>query len=139
MNSKDNYCHQGVIVGIDNGWIDVEIRPESACAGCHAKGICGSSESKTRIVRALPQAGFSIGERVNVVMTRSMGLKAVLLAYVIPLSILTILLLLLSSVIPSEVVVGGIVLAALAVYLLILFIFRDKTNSKFVFKVEKLQ
>lgn len=139
MNSNDNYCHQGVIVGMDNGGIDVEIRPRTACAGCHAKGICGSSESKARIVRALPQNGFCVGERVNVVMTRSMGLRAVLIAYVIPLSILTILLLLLPYVIPSEAAVGGIILAALALYLLILFIFRDKTNSKFVFKVEKLQ
>ena len=84
--------HKGKVVSVGKGKVSVQIVSESACSACHAAGLCGASESKKKIVD-VPVYGdqaYSIGQEVEVCLARKMGLKAVLLSYVIPLVILLI-------------------------------------------------
>ena len=90
--------HKGKVVSVGKDTVSVQIVSESACSACHAAGLCGASESKKKIVD-VPVYGdqaYSIGQEVEVCLARKMGLKAVLLSYVIPLVILLILVLSLS-------------------------------------------
>jgi sigma-E factor negative regulatory protein RseC len=68
----------------------VSVMPESACAGCHAKGICGERGDKREIVVKTPYASeYTPGERVIVALERNrMGVMSVVWSYVVPLVVL---------------------------------------------------
>ena len=65
----------------------------------------------------------------------SMGLKAVWISYVIPLAVLMILILSLSSVIESEVYRALTAIGGVAVYYLFVWLFRNKLSNEFVFYI----
>ncbi len=131
--------HKGKIIEITHDKVVVEIAASTACEGCHAKHICGSPNDNTRTIPVLRRnnGDFKIGDTVEVMMTPSMGLKAVLIAYVIPCAILLILLLTLPIVWNNELACGLIALGSLAVYYTVLSFFRTKLSTGFVFTVEK--
>ncbi len=133
--------HKGTVIEITHDKVVVEIAASTACDGCHAKNICGSPNDKTRTIPVLRRnnEGFHVGDAVEVMMTPSMGLKAVVIAYVIPCAILLILLLTLPIVSDNDLVCGLIALGSLAVYYAVLSFFRNKLSTEFVFTVEKLE
>ena len=66
-----------------------------------------------------------------------MGLKAVWISYVIPLAILMILILSLSAVTVHEVYAGLGAVAGVALYYLVIYLFRDKLSKDFVFYIKE--
>ena len=91
MSSKiKEISHKGRIVEITPEVTIVEIVSESACASCHAKGLCSLGDSKVKTVQVPTRAwdNYQPGDEVNVLLQASMGHKAVWLAYVIPLIIM---------------------------------------------------
>lgn len=132
-----NITHDGVVVGIDGQDVHVLIVQHSACAGCHAKGACTASDSKDKIIIAKSRGeAYQIGERVLLVGSNSMAWSALAYAFILPL-ILSIALLFVVSGIVSEAMSCLFVLALLAIYYFILFLFRSKLETKFVFYIEK--
>ncbi len=138
MKQKD-IKHTGIVAEVTHDKVVVEIMASTACDGCHAKSVCGSSNDKTRRIPVVRHhnEGFQIGDKVNVMITQSMGLKAVVIAYIIPCSILLILLLTLPILMKNELACGLIALGSVALYYLVLAFFRDRLGSGFVFTVEK--
>ncbi len=86
--------HRGVVERAERDRVFVRVEKESACAGCHAKGLCGESGSERVIEVHTPQAEeYRAGERVVVALERgSMGALSVLWAYVLPLVVLLVVL-----------------------------------------------
>ena len=121
--------------------ISVEIVNKSACASCHAKGVCGASEEQVRTI-VIPQtlatatAGYQVGDEVKLVLSATLGMKAVILAYGLPLLILMAALLISSSFGLEQLYVGLISLASVALYYIIFAIFRDNLDRQFVFSIE---
>jgi sigma-E factor negative regulatory protein RseC len=77
--------HQGIIESIEGACISVRIVQTSACASCSVKGHCSSADSKEKIVEVnAPVSTYAIGDCVLVAGQTSMGMMAVLLAFVIP-------------------------------------------------------
>lgn len=132
--------HKGVISSISDTMIKVEIINKSACAQCRARMMCGVSDQKTKEVdvRKPVNQSFAVGEEVNVILRQSMGMKAVLISYVIPLIILLILLLTLSPILKNELYAALISLAGLAVYYFAVYIFRNRIEKRFIFTIEKI-
>ena len=131
--------HKGKVVSVGKDTVSVQIVSESACSACHAAGLCGASESKKKIVD-VPVYGdqaYSIGQEVEVCLARKMGLKAVLLSYVIPLVILLILVLSLSYIGFGELASGLVSIGGVALYYLILYFRRDSLAEGYVFYVRK--
>ena len=131
--------HIGKVVSVGKDSVTVQIVSESACASCHAAGLCGASESKRKIVK-VPVRGdqaYSLGQEVEVCLAGKMGLKAVLLSYVIPLVILLILVLSLSSIGLGELTCGLASIGGIAVYYLILYFCRSSLAEEYVFYVRK--
>ncbi len=131
--------HKGKVVSVGKDKVSVQIVSESACSACHAAGLCGVSESKKKIVE-VPLYGdraYSIGQEVEVCLARKMGLKAVLLSYVIPLAILLILVLSLSSVGLGELASGLVSVGGIAVYYLILYFCRNRLAEGYAFYIRK--
>ena len=100
MSRKNEIRHEGRIVEITPEFTTVEILVSSACAACHAKGLCGMSEAEEKVIMVPtdPYAQHNVGDTVTVMTKMSMGMKAVWISYVVPLIILMILILSLSEI-----------------------------------------
>ena len=131
--------HMGKVVSVGKDTVSLQIVSEFACSACQAAGLCGASESKKKIVD-VPVYGdqaYSIGQEVEVCLARKMGLKAVLLSYVIPLVILLILVLSLSYIGFGELASGLVSIGGIAVYYLILYLCRNHLAEGYVFYIRK--
>ena len=141
MGKGDDINHEGIIKDIEEGFITVEILNKSACSVCHAKGVCTLGDEKIKEIE-IDTTGlelFEIGERVNVVMKKSMGFKALWISYLTPLIILLVLLVSLSALNVPELITGLTIIAAISLYYFIIWMLRDKLKREFIFTIEKLQ
>ena len=135
--------HEGRIIGVYEDYIRVEIVSKSACASCRAKAMCTASEEKSKVVE-VPLGtldrymGYEVGETVNVVMGSSLGGKAVLIAYAVPLVVLLLTMLAASACGLQELYVGLCGIASLVVYYIVLYFFRNSLSRVFTFSVEKI-
>ena len=141
MARKNEISHRGKIIEITPDFTTVQIIVSSACSACHAKGLCGMSEDEEKVIMVPtdPYTVYQVGDEVQVLTKISMGLKAVWISYVIPLLILMILILSLSSVIGNEVVVGLVSVAGVALYYLAIWLLRDRLADEFVFYSKEQQ
>ena len=138
MSSSSEISHRGRIVAITPEVTTVEIVSESACAACHAKGLCSLGDSQAKLVE-LPTRGwdnYSVGQEVNVVLRASMGHKAVWLAYVIPLLILVAALLGTLSAGGSELLAGLCSIGAIALYYLVIWLLRGRLRKEYIFNIK---
>lgn len=131
--------HTGRIKEVGPEITTVEIISQSACASCHAAGLCTAAEAvkKEISVTTDPSAGYAPGEEVSVMLRKSMGMKAVVLAYVVPLFILLILVVSLSFANVHELVVGTIGLAGIGLWYFVMYMLRGKLASEYVFYIER--
>ena len=135
----DAVSHKGKIVAADKGSVSVEIISESACASCHAAGLCGLTESKkkTVVVPVRDPGAYEIGQEVEVCLGTKAGMKAVLLSYVLPVLFLLILILSLSNIGLGELAVGLLSVGGIALYYLVLYLFRGKLAEGYGFYIKK--
>ncbi len=82
--------HKGIVIGVETDAVTVSVMAQSACAGCHAKGICGESGAERIIrVRTSRASEYSVGDRVVVALLReSMAMSSVVWGYIVPLVVL---------------------------------------------------
>ncbi len=135
---KKEIYHDGKIIEITPEFTSVEIISSSACSQCHAKGLCGFSEEESKVVMVptSPYTERKVGDTVTLALKQTMGLKAVWISYVIPLIILMILVLSLSSVIDNEVWTGLAAISGVALYYLVIWLLQDKLKNEFVFYIK---
>lgn len=134
--------HEGEVVAVGPKGLKVKVESRSACAACHAKGLCTISDTKEKIICVkrewLPlETEFRVGDEVTLEMRAALGLKAVLIAYALPIVIFVTILLYLQSVKASELKMGLAVIVALIGYFLLLYLFRGKIGRSFRFYVSK--
>ena len=110
--------HTGKVVSMTPQTTTVQIVSHAACSQCHAAGVCGLSEytEKAIEVPTSPSATYGVGDEVQVVLKATMGLKAVWLAYFLPLVVLLGVALGLIALGLSEVVAGLAGIGAVALY-----------------------
>ena len=131
----EQITHKGRIVAIDPDITTIEIIAESACASCHAKGLCGLGEEKVKQIQVRTSAWTprQVGDEVEVVLKKSMGYKAVFIAYGLPLVVLFAALMLLGALGVGELWAGLGALGAVAVCYFVLFLFRNKISRDYSF------
>lgn len=131
--------HEGIVEQIEGNHITVRILQQSACSECHAKGVCLASDSKEKRIDVRDNSGqFHINERVILEGKGSMGLKAVLWAFVVPLIILVTIITLAVSVWHfSEPEAAATSIVALIPYGFILYALRKKMADSFKFTIKK--
>ncbi len=140
MSRDDIIDHEGVIIDINQDYITVEILNSSACGACAAKGSCSLGEVEAKIVE-VENSGYTQyepGERVNVLLKKSLGHKALYISYLIPLLILVAILLSLSAAGAGDLLTGLAILGGLALYYSIVYLFRERFRKEYVFTIEKL-
>ncbi|MGM9741709.1 MAG: SoxR reducing system RseC family protein [Candidatus Cryptobacteroides sp.] len=139
MASGKEISHKGKVLGVNGNVVSVEIVSQSACSACHAAGLCSMSEAVSKVVevKVAEPSTFSPGETVDVLLAPSMGLRAVLAAYVVPLLILVALCIGLSYTGLGELYAGLSGLGGVALYYLILYFSRGRFAGEYAFTVRK--
>lgn len=141
MAGKDEITHRGRVVSIGKDTVSVEIVSQSACASCHAAGLCGSLDQTRKIIEVrtygIPPR-CAVGDEVIVCLAKKMGLKAVLLSYVIPLLILLILVVSLQTIVASELLLGLCAVGGVALYYLALYLRREKLAEEYEFYIKEI-
>lgn len=134
---KEHVSHPGIVVGINEQDLEIEILSASSCGSCGIKSACGVSEMKEKRVTVPKPADkdFIVGQPVSIVMSAKQGNRAALIAYFIPTLIIIILTVLLSNLM-KEWLAALVGIGALAVYYVILYFFRDKLRDKFTYEIK---
>jgi sigma-E factor negative regulatory protein RseC len=131
--------HRGIVEKVEGSHVVVRIVQTSACAACSAKGLCNASESKEKQIDVYEvNASYQIGEEVVLCGTTSMGMRAVFLAFGIPMLLLLVALFVTMRVTDGDALVSSLVaLFAVVPYYLVIYFMKDKLNKTFSFTIEK--
>lgn len=137
MAKKNEIVHPGKVIEMTPDFTTVEITVSSACASCHAKSLCGMSEEQDKVIMLPtdPYATYNVGDEVQVCTRMSMGLKAAWISYVIPLAVLMVLILTLTSVGVNEFISAGVSIGGVGLYYFMIWLFRKRLQNEFVFYI----
>ncbi len=129
--------HKGVVRSITDDTILVVIATQSACGDCHAKNICGFSEISEKIVHIANDKVrmFNIGDEVQLEMASSLGIKAVLMAYIVPLFIL-VATLFIAMHFTNDLIAAMLAIVITTCYYLFLYKKNRKIERKFSFSIK---
>ena len=137
----DMIKHDGIIIALnEDGTALVRIIQTSACAACKAKAMCASAESaeKEMTVVLLGDEQWAVGNEVEVMVQQKMGWKAVVLAYLLPFFVMLAVMFVGNAIwAVREEILGTIALCAMALYYLVLGLFKDKLQKEFSFTARK--
>ncbi|MDR1725013.1 MAG: SoxR reducing system RseC family protein [Bacteroidales bacterium] len=129
------------IIAVEHEEITVVINRKSACSSCHAKAACTSLDKKDHVLTLqTPDAHkYIVGEEVKIQMATSLGTKAVMIGFVLPTTILIVIIAVFSSLFPelNQGLIAIFALFAYVVYCLLLYASRHKLNSQFKFTIKK--
>ena len=148
--------HDGIIIALnEDGTALVRIVQTSACAACKAKAMCASAESTEKEMTAVllgengkvktennSTQSYHVGDTVEVMVQQKMGWKAVVLAYLLPFFVMLAVVAVGSGIGNriseiGEEVIGTVALCAMAMYYLVLGLFKDKLQKEFSFTAKK--
>ena len=133
--------HDGIIIALnEDGTALVRIVQTSACAACKAKAMCASAESaeKEMTVVLLGDEQWAVGNEVEVMVQQKMGWKAVVLAYLLPFFVMLAVMFIGNAIwAVREEILGTVALCAMALYYLVLGMFKDKLQKEFSFTAKK--
>ena len=149
--------HDGIIIALnEDGTALVRIVQTSACSACKAKAMCASAESAEKEMTAVllsdngrpmgygvldadkPLLEYKVGDAVEVMVQQRMGWKAVVLAYLLPFFVMLAVMLVGNAIwAVREEILGTVALCAMALYYLVLGMFKDKLQKEFSFTARK--
>lgn len=129
--------HEGIVECVTEGRVRVRIVQTAACAGCKAKSMCTAGETMVKEIDATPLEPMQAGDEVIVEVAKKLGWKAVLLAFVLPFSIMLLCVGILPKWIDSEAIVGTIAIVAVAPYYVVLHLFSGKFEQEYQFTARK--
>ena len=132
--------HLGIVENIQGSHLSVRIVQTSACAACSAKGHCSSADSKDKIIDIIDTAtsSYRVGEKVMVIGETSMGMMAVVLAFIIPFVLLIFSLFLFMALMENELYSALLSLAILIPYYFILWLNKTRLKQKFSFTIKPI-
>ncbi len=136
MAPKETIRHDGIVERIEKESCLVRILQASACSSCSARQLCRSSESKEKLIEVKGHyPTLQVGDAVILIGSVRQGLRASVLAYLVPL-ILMVAALYVGMRLYGEGMGALAALLTLAVYYGVLYLFRDKLGKFFTFEIE---
>jgi sigma-E factor negative regulatory protein RseC len=131
--------HEGVVESVGQGTVRVRIEQAGSCAACAARQMCVSAERREKTVDAVcSDADVRAGDRVEVQVRERLAWRAVVLAYVLPFVILTVVAAVLDMRVENEALTGTAALCAVGVYYIVLSLFKGRLKRSFSFTAVKL-
>ena len=96
--------------------------------------MCGASEKAEKIIDAhIVDNTLKTGDQVTIIGQKSLGIQAILLAYVLPFVVIVAALFIVNIFTTNEVIMGTCALASLIPYFAVLRLMRNKIQAKFQF------
>ena len=132
--------HDGSVVAVEKNRVTVEMHVLSACSSCKAHEKCAFVDKADKVVMVDTDQWqqYSVGERVIVSVNESLGLLAVLLAYLLPALLLVAAIVVLSALSVPEAMVALATLLIVTAYFLLLWRFHSRLQRKFSFGIRKI-
>jgi sigma-E factor negative regulatory protein RseC len=136
--ASGSIIHPGIIENINGNKVSVRILSQSACSSCHAKQACTVADMKDKIIDAeLDQPDkWNPGDEVMVKMDESLGRKAVILGYGLPIVVLVGSIIVFLLLFKHEGLAALLSILMLVPYYLILYMFRGRLYKEFRFRIE---
>lgn len=139
MEQNQTIEHEGIVREIRDGKVKVSFVAKSACAHCQLSGVCSTADMEEKEVEVQHfTPNIRVGEKVNVVLARSLGMKALVLGYIIPFFLVVIALFVSLEITNNELISGLISLSILIPWYLGLYLSRSKIRRQFDFSIQKL-
>lgn len=137
-HSSGTIRQSATVIRVDATQIEVEVCRPEACAACKAKSVCseGGGQGK-RMTLANDGQGYQLGEQITLVMRRSAGLKAVVIAYLVPVILVVTALLVFQTIHMQETVAAISTLVLLGLYFLVIRLLRGRLNRELTIEIEK--
>ncbi len=130
--------HKGIVAGISGSKLSVKILQQSACSECHAKNSCMAADSKEKFVDISDFSGkYNINDLVTIEGKTSMGYKAVLWAFLLPVILLVTVLFVSQSLwemTDTQAALTAII--SLIPYYLALYLLRGRMAQTFTFRIK---
>lgn len=139
MNTKDCNTAQGVITKIEGKKITVYISQNEACSSCAAATMCEktSSRGKTLVVEQDNANIFSVAETVNVNTPQNKTLKAIRLAFLYPVLLMAMVVVVKYFVDFSDNLLALLCLFVVALYYFVMYLFRNSKLFNFGIFISK--
>jgi sigma-E factor negative regulatory protein RseC len=136
--SEASVEHQGIIKEVQGHTAKVNLINVASCSSCHAKAACSVSEVDNKLIEIIDvKDDFKPGDKVKVVFQQNLGVKALILGYVLPFIVLLATLIISWEVTGDEVVSGLIAIFSIVPYYLGLTFFRKQMKETFTFSIKR--
>jgi sigma-E factor negative regulatory protein RseC len=131
--------HNGTVIEVQEGLIKVEMHVVSACSACKAHEKCAFVDKADKVVEVESEhwQQYAVGDAVIVSVNESMGLLAVLLAYLLPAVVVIGSVTVLSYTTDNEAITAFATLALIVIYFLVLYKAKERLQRKFSFGIQK--
>ncbi|MEN8123653.1 MAG: SoxR reducing system RseC family protein [Bacteroidota bacterium] len=134
---KNFINHFGEVSKISKTAITVSLDSNIHCNTCKAKSACNVSNSNAKKIEVKNTfQSFTLNEKVNVIMQKELGLKAVFFAYVLPF-IIMFFTLIVTSIYLRELIAGLVSIFVLIPYYIILYFLRNSFVNQFKISIVK--
>ena len=89
---EDCVEQKGIVIKKQENKVVVKIEQKSTCSSCHARGACTSLDKKDKEIeiKSKDTANYNIGDEVIITISTKLGMKAVLIAFVLPLILIVL-------------------------------------------------
>ncbi len=137
---EQQICHPGVVDRIDGRTVFVSIESQGACGNCRARSYCGMVESTGKVIEVVSDqaSGFTVGQKVELVLERSLGYKALLMGYMVPFLILMVSLFAMYYLTGNDGLSALVAVLLMAPYYMLLYHFRDTLRETFRFQIRAI-
>ena len=89
---EDCVEQKGIVIKKQEDKLVVKIEQKSTCSSCHARGACTSLDKKDKEIEITTKdvENYSIGDDVIITISTKLGMKAVFIAFVLPLILIVV-------------------------------------------------
>lgn len=130
--------HRGFVRSIEGNRITVAVTEQNeSCDGCKIALICGQKNDKSQVTVDADPTGLAVGDEVELSPMESSQWRGILMAFVVPIVVMMALILGLTAFGANEPTALIIAIAAVGVYYVILYLFRERVSSGLKWKIRK--
>ena len=130
--------HEGIVKAVTEQYVEVSILAKTACLSCQLKGVCSVADIEEKVIEVPKNINkaYKEGEKVEIEMKESLGVKALLLGYVYPFILMLAVLIVTYALTDKQGLSGLLAVGSLVPYYFILYLFKNKFRKIFTFSIK---